>query len=128
MQGELASDLRKLEALHSQHQRSQHRLRDRLKWLGAAEGDLPRRKRTIPPTVVYGTATPAPSPKRARSASRLEWFKDGKLLTEKHSEQIQCILRDAVKDITRESKAKPLLGKYRGFEVSRLALVTSSWR
>lgn len=40
MQVKLASDLRKLEALHSQHQRSQHRLRDRLKWLGAAEGRL----------------------------------------------------------------------------------------
>ena len=40
MQVKLASELRKLEALHSQHQRSQHRLRDRLKWLGAAEGRL----------------------------------------------------------------------------------------
>jgi hypothetical protein len=36
MQVKLSSDLRKLETLYSQHQRSQHRLRDRLRWLGSA--------------------------------------------------------------------------------------------
>jgi hypothetical protein len=40
MQVKLASDLRKLEALYSQHQRSQHRLRDRLRWLGSAQDRL----------------------------------------------------------------------------------------
>jgi hypothetical protein len=40
LQVKLASDLRKLEALHSQHQRSQHRLKDRLRWLGSAQERL----------------------------------------------------------------------------------------
>ena len=40
MQVQLAADLRKLEALHSQHQRGQHRLRDRLKWLGGTDDRL----------------------------------------------------------------------------------------
>ena len=40
MQVQLASDLRKLEALYSQHQRAQHRLRDRLKWLGGIDERL----------------------------------------------------------------------------------------
>ena len=40
MQVEIASNLRKLEALYSQHQREQYRLRDRLKWLEKAEERL----------------------------------------------------------------------------------------
>ena len=42
MQVQLASDLRKLEALYSQHQRGQHRMRDRLKYLASAESRLDR--------------------------------------------------------------------------------------
>jgi len=40
MQVQLAADLRKLEALYSQHQRGQHRLRDRLKWLEGTDARL----------------------------------------------------------------------------------------
>ena len=40
MQVQLAADLRKLEALYSQHQRGQHRLRDRLKWLNGTDERL----------------------------------------------------------------------------------------
>ncbi len=120
MQVKLASDLRKLEALHSQHQRSQHRLRDRLKWLGAAEGRLAKAQTDYTANCGLRDGNTRTFTEKGKERIRLEWFKDGKLLTEKHSEQIQCILRDAVKDITRESKAKPLLGKYRGFEVSML--------
>ena len=40
MQVQLAADLRKLEALYSQHQRSQHRMRDRLKYLASTETRL----------------------------------------------------------------------------------------
>jgi hypothetical protein len=35
MQVKLSSELRKLEALYSQHHRSQHRFGDRLRWLGS---------------------------------------------------------------------------------------------
>ena len=42
MQVKLASDLRKLEALYAQHQRGQHRLRDRLKWLATSPDRLRR--------------------------------------------------------------------------------------
>lgn len=40
MQVQLAADLRKLEALYSQHQRGRHRLRDRLKWLEGTHARL----------------------------------------------------------------------------------------
>lgn len=40
MQMQLAAVLRKLEALYSQHQRGQHRLRDRLKWLEGTDARL----------------------------------------------------------------------------------------
>lgn len=40
MQVQLAADLRKLEALYSQHQRGQHRLRDCLKWLEGTDARL----------------------------------------------------------------------------------------
>ncbi len=118
MQVKLASDLRKLEALHSQHQRSQHRLRDRLKWLGAAEGRLAKAQAGYAANCSLRDGNTRTVTEKGKTRIRLEWLKDGKLLTEKNGEQIQNILRDGVKDITRESRAKPVLGKYRGFEVS----------
>lgn len=118
IQVKLASDLRKLEALHSQHQRSQHRLRDRLKWLGATEGRLAKAQAGYAANCSLRDGNTHTVTEKGKTRIRLEWLKDGKLLTEKNGEQIQNILRDGVKDITRESRAKPVLGKYRGFEVS----------
>ena len=120
MQVKLASDLRKLEALYSQHQRSQHRLRDRLKWLGAAEGRLAKAQADYTANCDLRDGNTHTFTEKGKERIRLEWLKDGKLLTEKNSEQIQNILRDGVKDITREARAKPILGKYRGFEVAML--------
>ena len=120
MQVKLASDLRKLEALHSQHQRSQHRLRDRLKWLGAAEGRLAKAQADYAANCGLRDGNTRTFTEKGKERIRLEWLKDGKVLTEKHSEQIQNILRDGVVCITRESKARPTLGKYRGFEVTML--------
>ena len=120
MQVKLASDLRKLEALHSQHQRSQHRLRDRLKWLSAAEGRLARAQADYAANCSLRDGNTCVFIEKGKTRIRLEWLKDGKVLTEKHSEQIQNVLRDGVKEITREAKKKPTLGKYRGFEVSML--------
>lgn len=120
MQVKLASDLRKLEALYSQHQRSQHRLRDRLKWLGAAEGRLAKAQADYAANCGLRDGNTRVFTEKGKERIRLEWLKDGKVLGEKNSEQIQNILRDGVKAITRESKAKPILGKYRGFEVAML--------
>lgn len=120
MQVKLASDLRKLEALYSQHQRSQHRLRDRLKWLGAAEDRLAKAQADYAANCSLRDSHTRTFSEKGKERIRLEWFKDGKVLGEKNSEQIQNILRDGVKDITRESKAKPTLGTYRGFEVAML--------
>lgn len=120
MQVKLASDLRKLEALHSQHQRSQHRLRDRLKWLGAAEGRLAKAQAVYTANCSLRDGNTHTITEKGKTRIRLEWLKDGKVLTEKNGEQIQNILRDGVKDITRDSRARPLLGTYRGFEVSML--------
>ncbi|SCM69906.1 conserved hypothetical protein [uncultured Desulfovibrio sp.] len=120
MQVKLASDLRKLEALYSQHQRSQHRLRDRLKWLGAAEERLAKAQEAYAANCSQRDSHTRTFSEKGKERIRLEWFKDGKVLGEKNSEQIQNILRDGVKDITREARAKPTLGTYRGFEVSML--------
>jgi len=120
MQVKLASDLRKLEALHSQHQRSQHRLRDRLKWLGAAEERLAKAQAEYTANCGLRDGNTRTFTEKGKERIRLEWLKDGKVLTEKNSEQIQNILRDGVKEVTRESKKMPSLGKYRGFDVFML--------
>lgn len=120
MQVKLASDLRKLEALHSQHQRSQHRLRDRLKWLGAAEGRLAKAQAVYTANCSLRDGNTRTVTEKGKTRICLEWLNNGKVLTEKNGEQIQNILRDGVKDITRDSRARPLLGTYRGFEVSML--------
>ena len=91
-----------------------------MKWLGAAEGRLAKAQADYAANCGLRDGNTRTFTEKGKERIRLEWLKDGKLLTEKHSEQIQCILRDGVGEIMRESRAKPLLGTYRGFEVSML--------
>lgn len=74
MQVQLAADLRKLEALYSQHQRGQHRLRDRLKWLNSTESRLAKEESLYAKTSAAGTPIPARSRKKGK---RTFWWSYG---------------------------------------------------
>lgn len=117
MQVQLASDLRKLEALYSQHQRGQHRLRDRLKWLGSVEERLDKAESAYAANIQRRDSHTHVITEKGKEKICVELLADGKLMTEKDSEKIKNRLLDGVKEVTRNSSAKVPFGSYRGFDV-----------
>jgi hypothetical protein len=121
MQVKLASDLRKLEALYSQHQRSQHRLRDRLKWLGTTQERMDAAQATYSDNCKRRDSHTRVITEKGKERIVLEFMADGKILRENDSDKIKSTLRVAVNDIMKNPGHKPLFGAYRGFDVYVLA-------
>lgn len=118
MQVQLAADLRKLEALYSQHQRSQHRMRDRLKYLASTETRLAKEETLYAENIRRRDSHTRTVMEKEKEKILVELTADGKTLTAKDSEKIKDRLLEGVKEVTRDSSAKFPLGSYRGFEVS----------
>jgi len=118
MQVKLASDLRKLEALSSQHNRAQHRLRDRLKWLEAASNRLASAESTYAANIKLRDTSTHTVTEKGKERIRLEFSINGQIKYEKDNEQIKNAIQGGVKEITKGKKA--LIGTYRGFEVYML--------
>lgn len=118
MQVQLAADLRKLEALYSQHQRSQHRMRDRLKYLASTETRLAKEETLYAENIRRRDSHTRTVMEKGKEKIMVELTADGKTLTAKDSEKIKDRLLEGVKEVTHDSSAKFSLGSYRGFEVS----------
>ena len=117
MQVQLAGDLRKMEALYSQHQRGQHRLRDRLKWLDSTEKRLAQAEDAYAANTRRRDSHTHVITEKGKEKIRFELLADGNLLTEKDSEKIKNHLLNGVKEVTRNSSAEVPFGSYRGFDV-----------
>ena len=117
MQVQLAADLRKLEALYSQHQRGQHRMRDRLKWLGSTDSRLAREETLYAENIRRRDSNTRTVTEKGKEKILVELRADGKTFMAKDSDKIKDRLLDGVKEVTRDSSAKVLFGSYRGFEV-----------
>ena len=117
MQVQLAADLRKLEALYSQHQRGQHRLRDRLKWLNSTESRLAKEESLFAENIRRRDSNTRTIPEKGKEKILVELRADGKVFAAKDGEKIKDRLLDGVKEVTRDSSAKVPFGSYRGFEV-----------
>ena len=117
LQVQLAADLRKLEALYSQHPRGQHRLRDRLKWLGSTDSRLAREETLYAENIRRRDSNTRTVTEKGKEKILVELRADGKTFTAKDSDKIKDRLLDGVKEVTRDSSAKVLFGSYRGFEV-----------
>ena len=118
MQVQLAADLRKLEALYSQHQRSQHRMRDRLKYLASTETRLAKEETLYAENIRRRDSHTRTVMEKGKEKILVELTADGKTLTAKDSEKIKDRLLEGVKEVTRDSSAKFPFGSYRGFEIS----------
>lgn len=127
LQVQLASDLRKLEALYSQHQRAQHRLRDRLKWLDSAPDRLAGAEADHAANLRLRDNNTHRFTEKGKERIRLEISIKGQIRYEKDNEYIKKAIIDGVKAVTREPRKSSLLGTYRGFEVyvQRTALTPS---
>ena len=117
MQVQLAADLRKLEALHSQHQKGQHRLRDRLKWLGSSESRLAKAESVYRENIRRRDSNTRTITEKGKEKILVELRAEGKVFAAKDGEKIKDRLLGGVKEVTRDSSAKVLFGSYRGFEV-----------
>ena len=117
MQVQLAADLRKLEALYSQHQRGQHRLRDRLKWLGGTDDRLAKEETLYAENIRRRDSHTRTITEKGKEKILVELTVDGKTFTARDSDKIRDRLLDGIKEVTRDSSAKFLFGSYRGFEV-----------
>jgi hypothetical protein len=119
MQVKLSSDLRKLEALYSQHQRSQHRLRDRLRWLGSAQERLAKAGAVHAADLQRRDAhTRILKDGKGKERIKIELVAGGRVLGEKDETAIKAAFVDGVKSAGKEKRT--LIGSYRGFEVYAL--------
>lgn len=118
MQVQLAADLRKLEALYSQHQRSQHRMRDRLKYLASTETRLAKEETLYAENIRRRDSYTRTVMEKRKEKILVELTADGKTFTAKDSEKTKDRLLEGVKEVTRDSNAKFPFGSYRGFEIS----------
>lgn len=118
MQVQLASDLRKLEALYSQHQRGQHRMRDRLKYLASAESRLAKVEADYAESIRLRDANTRTVTEKGKEKILVELAHEGKVLGDKDSEKMRDILVGGIKEVTRNSSAKVLFGTYRGFKMT----------
>lgn len=115
MQVQLAADLRKLEALYSQHQRGQHRLRDRLKWLEGTDARLAAAEADHAANLRCRDANTHIVREKDKEKIRIELRTDEGLLTDKDGDKMKDLLLGCVKGVTRNVGAKALFGSYRGF-------------
>lgn len=118
MQVQLASDLRKLEALYSQHQRGQHRMRDRLKYLASAESRLAKSETDYAENIRLRDASTRTMTEKGKEKILVELVHEGKVLGDKDGEKMRDILVGGIKEVTRNSSAKVLFGTYRGFKMT----------
>jgi hypothetical protein len=118
LQVSLASDLRKLEALYTQHQRSQHRLKERLIWLNSAQERLDKAAAVYAENVMRRDEHTHTFLEEGKERIRFEFLSGGKVLREKEAPQIMEILNRCVTEATRNPLKKFNFGSYRGFGIS----------
>ena len=117
MQVQLASDLRKLEALYSQHQRAQHRLRDRLKWLRSTDERLAKAEVIYAQNIKLRDTNTHHITEKGKEKIKVELRIGPNVLYVQDNEKMKNHLLDGIKEVTRNSSAKYPFGTYRGFDV-----------
>ncbi len=116
LQVQLASDLRKLEALYSQHQRSQHRMRDSLNVLATVGERLIKRENDHILDTTHKERNTHKYTEKGKEKLRLEFFNGGNMYTDKDSETLKNFIVDGVKEAMKTGKS-PEIGRYRGFTI-----------
>ena len=122
MQVQLAADLRKLEALHTQHQRTQHRLRDRLKHLQGTEERLEAARKLHDDALALRDAHTRYDAEKGEKKIHQELFVDGRPLDAKDDKKaIQERFKTQINQLPLGILGKGFpVGTYRGFEIEVL--------
>ena len=122
MQVQLAADLRKLEALHTQHQRTQHRLRDRLKHLQGAEERLDAARKLHEDALALRDAHTRYDVEKGEKKIHQELFVEGRPLDAKDDKKkIQERFKTQINQLLLGILGKGFpVGTYRGFEIEVL--------
>ncbi len=117
MQVQLASDLRKLEALYSQHQRAQYRLRDRLKWLKSTDERLAKAEKIYAENIKLRDENTRHVTDKGKEKIKVELRVGQNILFVQDNEKMRNHLVGGIKEVTKNSSAKYHFGSYRGFDV-----------
>ena len=119
-QVQIASDLRKLEALSSQHQRTQHRLRDRLKYLQGASKRYEEAKTIHDANVRLRDTSTRHVMEKGEKRIQLVLEVDGRQLDgEINKKDIQQRFLKQIQSIKDMNLGEELpVGKYRGFGIT----------
>lgn len=120
IQVQLATELRKLEALFSQHQRAQHRLRDRQIFLNAADARFTTAKESYEANIKQRDSNTQKIIEKGRERYKLNLVTGRHTLDgDKDKNQILSLLKVLIETTSREIPGKEhLLGTYRGFQIS----------
>ena len=101
-QVKLASDLRKLEAMYSQHQRSQHRMKDRLRNLTSASARLNKAATEYADNLkIRDTHTSHYRDDKGKEKIRIELLANGRALGAKDEEALKKAILHAVRPCSR---------------------------
>ena len=117
VQVQLASDLRKLEALYSQHQRAQYRLRDRLKWLKSTDERLAKAEKIYAENIKLRDENTRHVTDKGKEKIKVELRVGQNILFVQDNEKMRNHLVGGIKEVTKNSSAKYHFGSYRGFDV-----------
>lgn len=122
IQVQLAADLRKLEALHVQHQRTQHRLRDRLKYLRDVEKRLDAAHTLYKDALALRDAHTHYDLEKGEKKIHQEFFINDKLFDIKNDKKtVQEQFKTQINKLVWGSPNKGfLIGTYRGFNIEVL--------
>lgn len=118
-QVQLSADLRKLEALYSNHKRNQHAMENRLQWLERAEERAAERIERLKEEIAV---------RDANTSEELRFLAGGKTYTKDSKDallsQIMYAMESAIKTgktFAHEKDSPVRVGRYRGFDVDVIA-------
>ena len=118
MEVNFSTEKRKFEALYAQHTRSQHRLSDRLRYLGGTEERFEKAKANYKESIKLRDSNTRTTIDKEKERIKIEVFAQGKILGAKDFPELQNIFINSRKELLRDSKANPVFGRYRGFNIS----------
>ena len=117
MQVQLASDLRKLEAVYAQFQRSQHRMRDRLTYLESADTRFGTVQAAFDANMSLRDRNTRRITEDGREKYALDLFVDGKKFGSDDKKELQKLFAASLTQLPKENIGKHLpIATYRGFD------------
>ncbi len=118
MEVNISNELKNLEALFTEHNRSKHRQTDKIKYLEGAPERLKQAEEKYASNIALRDENTRKITENGKEKIVFELYREGKFLRGDDKDEIQAIISKGVHETTLKQKTKDfLLGNYRGFDV-----------